>query len=572
MLKRLTSIYVKSPLSSSLRVGLCAALWGAMSAAAPAAEVIDDFATTNNLYTFGGGISLSADDNVLSAERTAGNVDTGFDWRVNWFFSLDPADSQSQFQMSALGPINGGYFVLNALLFENDNYLGEFTLQGDINATGTFGYDIAALAAQLGLSNATQWFPRIRITPFDSSEAGFEFSSFGAVASAATTVNSGTLTIGTNTVLGSGSLGITNGAQVFFQESRTVTNNVTIGTGSSGILNASSGTTVSYTGEISHGAATLIFAGSGATHLVNASITGATGGSVLAVDSTTLTLGGQSTYNGSTFVYGGGTLNLGATNALPTNNVLVIGAGASVGTVNLQGFDQTVASLETGNSSAGNLLNLGSGTITIAGSASATFAGTVSGTGGLTRSGSGRLILTAGNTYTGVTEILAGTLELAAASDQALGGTQSVTIAAGATLLLAQSDQVNNSATVTLSGGTIQRASGVYEVFGDLNLTQSSFLDFGTGTAGAVAFGSYTPSALLTVNNFFEGNTLTFSSDLGGDIRNTSLFAFDNSFTTDWDGSTFTITAIPEASTLVVAAGLTALFLWPVVRRRIRPA
>jgi len=87
-----------------------------------------------------------------------------------------------------------------------------------------------------------------------------------------------------------------------------------------------------------------------------------------------------------------------------------------------------------------------------------------------------------------------------------------------------------------------------------------------------MTFGSYTPSALLTVRNFFEGNTLTFSSNLGGDIHNTSLFAFDNSFTTDWDGSTFTITAIPEASTVIVAMGLTALFLWPVVRRRIRPA
>jgi autotransporter-associated beta strand protein len=259
--------------------------------------------------------------------------------------------------------------------------------------------------------------------------------------------------------------------------------------------------------------------------------------------------------------------------------VLVIGAGASVGTANLQGFDQTVASLATGNSSAANLLSLGSGRITVSGVASSTFAGIISGSGGLTRSGSGQLILTGTNTYTGSTDVLGGTLQLASTSGEAAGSTQSVTVATGATLLLAQSDQVNNSATVTLSGGTIQRASGVSEVFGALDLTAASVLHFGSGTAGTMEFGGidYAPSALLALQlfNFTQGNTFVIRNtiDLGGSVGTGFTFGgsggFGSSFY-DSGTSTFTITAIPEASTSVAAIGLAGLLLSSWVRRRAR--
>ena len=139
----------------------------------------------------------------------------------------------------------------------------------------------------------------------------------------------------------------------------------------------------------------------------------------------------------------------------------------------------------------------------------------------------------------------------------------------GATLLVSQSNQVNNSASVTLSGGTITRGSGVSEVFGNLNLTQASFLDFGAGAAGNLSFGTYAPSALLTVNNFLPGNTLVFGSDLRSSINSTNLFQFSGGFTSAWNGSnsTFTITAIPEPSTYLAALGLLALMLWPLRRR-----
>jgi hypothetical protein len=91
------------------------------------------------------------------------------------------------------------------------------------------------------------------------------------------------------------------------------------------------------------------------------------------------------------------------------------------------------------------------------------------------------------------------------------------------------------------------------------------------GNAGNLTFGTYTPSSLLTINNFDFGSTLIFKSDLRTSITNASYFAFNNGgiASSSWDAgtSTFTITAIPETSTYIAALGLLALMLWPLRRR-----
>lgn len=192
-----------------------------------------------------------------------------------------------------------------------------------------------------------------------------------------------------------------------------------------------------------------------------------------------------------------------------------------------------------------------------------TLAGAISGAGSLVKTGAATLVLSRSNNFRGAVSVSGGVLDLASSSGSAVGSASALSISKGAMLLLSRGNQVNDSAAVTLSGGAIHRASGVSEVFGDLRVTAASFLDFGSGAAGTLGFGTYTPGALLTVQNFFQGNVLTFRQNLSGSVNDPGLFAFDNKFTTEWDGSTFIITAIPEASALAAAVALLGIMLWP---------
>jgi len=308
-------------------------------------------------------------------------------------------------------------------------------------------------------------------------------------------------------VSGSGTGSYTFNVPIFLEkdtEINAVGGNITI----SGAITNNGKTLISWTDTGKELQLTGVVSGSGAFHMKGAGL---------------VTLSGANTYSGGTLVDNGEVK--GSTTSLQggiTNNAKLT-------------FDQTT---------------------------SGSYAGTISGSGTFTKSGSGSVTLTGANTYSGATTISGGTLNLNATSGSALGSTASLTIGSGATLLISKSDQVNNSAGVTLSGGTIKRDSGVSEAFGNLNLTAASFLDYGSGTAGTLTFGSYTPSSLLTVNNFFEGNKLVFSSNIGSDINNTNYFKFDNGFTSNWNGSTFTITAIPEPSAYIAATGLIGLMLW----------
>jgi autotransporter-associated beta strand protein len=191
------------------------------------------------------------------------------------------------------------------------------------------------------------------------------------------------------------------------------------------------------------------------------------------------------------------------------------------------------------------------------------------------KNGVGTVTFTGVNTYSGSTTVSNGVLRLNTTGGSAAGSTTNVAVNTGATLIIAQSGQVNDSATVTLAGGTIERGSGVTETFGNLTLTAASTLNFGTGTTNSLNFGTYTGGGFkLSVTNFLAGNILTFKTDLSGSISNTSLFGFDNGFTSAWNGgsSTFTITAIPEPSTVAAAIGLAGVFLWPARRRLLRDA
>jgi autotransporter-associated beta strand protein len=169
----------------------------------------------------------------------------------------------------------------------------------------------------------------------------------------------------------------------------------------------------------------------------------------------TLTLTGSGTYSGATAV-NAGTLQAGIVNAFSANSAYTVAVGA---TLDLNGLNQTIGSL----AGAGNV-TLGSGVLTTGNdNTSTTFSGGISGTGGLTKMGSGMLTLTATNLYSGGTTINGGAISISLASS--LGSTSQLTLNGGT--LQVTSNVVLGGLPVTLAagGGTIDANTNASSLF-----------------------------------------------------------------------------------------------------------
>ena len=125
----------------------------------------------------------------------------------------------------------------------------------------------------------------------------------------------------------------------------------------------------------------------------------------------TTTLGGNNTYTGDTLILGG-TVLAGAANALSPSSAFTVAAG---GTLVNGGFNSTIGSLTgAGQVFLGSQLSVGgnNSSTTFSGVLSDTPQGSIPGT--LTKIGSGTLVLTNTNTYSGGTQLNAGTVSVSA--------------------------------------------------------------------------------------------------------------------------------------------------------------
>lgn len=330
------------------------------------------------------------------------------------------------------------------------------------------------------------------------------------------------------------------------------------------------------------------------THFASV-ITGS--GRVVQRGSGILNLDGSNTFSGRTVVETGTVQfttagsNATAAQSLGTNASVDLGvAGVSSGLLDYTGSGATTLAKNINALGNGNdtIRNSSSGLLTLTGTL--TKNGTIltikGGTGGISVNGTiagsasasdlvvdgGTVNLNAANTYNGPTSIKNGAT-LNANAVNSLGTTTLVTVESGSTLAVNVSGAVSDTAPVVLAGGSVSRGSGVTETFGALALTASSSINFGTGTAGTLNFGSYVGNGYkLSVLNFDIGNTLTFKTNLSDSIRNTDLFAFSGGFSYSWNNSssTFTITAVPEPTAVAAAVAFLGLASVRMIRRRRR--
>ena len=211
----------------------------------------------------------------------------------------------------------------------------------------------------------------------------------------------------------------------------------------------------------------------------------------------TVTLSGANTYSGGASI-NGGTLALGSSGALGTSGTISFGGGtlqhSASNTTDYSSRFSTAASQAYSVDTNGQNVTWATGLTSSGGS--------------LTKSGSGALTLTAASTFNGSTTVSGGTLSAAASSGSALASTSSITVNSGGTLLLGASDQINNSAAMTLNGGTFAKGNfseGTTSAvgIGALTLSANSHIDFGTGTVGVLTFASLNPAGFtLTIDNW----------------------------------------------------------------------
>lgn len=508
--------------------------------------------------------------------------------------------------------ISGGVFDL---LGYNETVNVVTLSSGSITGTGTltgseFLFESGTASASLGGTG-----------DLTKSTAGTVILSGANTFSGVTLINDGILQVNTNNALGTiaGGTTVLGGAALKFNNvNYTTAEAITLnGSGVSnggaltnsgtstfaGLINIASdamisagGGTLNLTGGIVKNGTTLTFQGGGTVNVTNNGITGSSPNSDLVIDSTTVVLSAASTYNGATTVRNNGTLKLGGNNVLPSSpqTPLTLSTG---GVFDLGGFGSSIASLSgdasgaVKNSSVGTTSAL---TVNPGVGISTTFAGTISGTNGgtqgdvaLRKTGAGTLTLTGANSFSGTTTVDGGALIVAATVGSALASTSSISISNGGTLFLGANNQINNAATMTLSGGTFAKGNysegsvsgaglGALVVAG-----ANSHLDFGTGSVGALSFASLnTGGFTLIVDNWTgtgaaEGNSSTdrliFASDQSANLASFFFTGYGLGAREIDLGNGFyeIVPAVPEPATYICGLMVLALLLFH-HRRQIR--
>lgn len=242
-----------------------------------------------------------------------------------------------------------------------------------------------------------------------------------------------------------------------------------------------------------------------------------TTGNLTKQGSGTLVLGGASTFSGSTNINQGILRLNGGDNRLPTTTILNLGqpSGSNLGTLDLNGFNQFVAGLNSvaGTSNSGNnntitsstpaTLTINNSTDNFFGDGANANSGVITGAVSLVKSGAGKLTLEDSNTYTGTTTVNGGILRI---NGQHTGG-GAYTINPGGTL----QGTGGIVAPVNIAGGTLAPGNnqGV--------LTINGAVTFSSTSTFAVELNGNTPSG-TGYDQLSIGNTGSIS------LNNANLF------------------------------------------------
>ena len=158
-------------------------------------------------------------------------------------------------------------------------------------------------------------------------------AALGSVTGGTFVGNGGTLEVQGNLVIGAEALTLNGtgfsgtGALVNVSGTNTYGGLITIATNST--ISAQSGSVLNLIGGVDKSGTTVTFTGGGSINITGVPVTGSLSGSDLVVDGVGLSMNVASTYNGPTFIKGGGLLFNGVNQAVPNGSKVTLGDGAT---------------------------------------------------------------------------------------------------------------------------------------------------------------------------------------------------------------------------------------------------
>ena len=433
---------------------------------------------------------------------------------------------------------------------------GTVTVEGSQSLTGmqfvSDGYNlVAGSAGQLNLVNGGTGNTAVRVDPNVTATLGVALSGSGTLAkldsgtlvlnaansyTGGTALNGGTLVVGNNSALGTGVLTAANGTSLASNTAVTLGNSVLL----NGAMGVGGANALTLDGEVSGN------------------------GSLVKTGASSLTLNGVNSYSGGTRLSGGqlilgnnaalgsgalsvdGAAQLGANSALQLANAITLGAqltllgsqdltlsGALSGTGSLvKSGNGALLLTGTNTYGGGTVLNGGSTTgstsslqgaiannaaLTFEQNADGTYTGNLTGAGSLTKTGTGDLLLSGTNSFTGSTNVTAGSLLVNGTLNSA-----TVQVASGASL--GGSGQLAGAVSMA-DGSTITAGAATPLSVGALALSAGTTLDFALGAPGS------STTVVNVAGNLVLDGTLNVSDAGGFGVGVYQLFRYGASLT-----------------------------------------
>jgi len=360
-------------------------------------------------------------------------------------------------------------------------YIKAFTREGSQWSSGTEVSVVPTIPVTLwaNISASTAWYTSGNWNPSTLSSAWLstdvaQFQNSGSATTAGINMGTAALSIGgieihaTRTrALTIGNSSTTSGTLTLNGTLINLISNVILRNNSSSLLtlqNNEVGSNKTMNIAIANSTNNIIFIDSSGGITISSVISGASKNlSLSGSGSGKLRLSGSNTYSGGFTLNSGRKLEIDNDNALGTGTFTI--NGGVIDAINSPRSITNSMSIASSFRFTGTQnLTQGTGNITLTASPTIivdanilTLGGIISGSYGLTKAGSGTLTMTAGNTYSGLTQVSAGTLILNKSGGTTIPATNNVTVSGG-TLRISSNQTLND---VTLSSGTLQVDAGV---------------------------------------------------------------------------------------------------------------